>query len=834
MNLRTRRRGLLLRASLLLLSALARAEAATAPTDDSVTVLEKFTVSDVAPDKQVLPTVRPIGSVMGDDRSIIDTPRSVSSVNKAWMDDRQIHDSTDFSQFASGVYSPPSFGIAATPTIRGDNGAIYFNGQIGLFSGNNVFPSFNGVEAMDIVKGPGSAVYGPQNNAVGGYVNFVNKKPRFDGEHTNISTTLGYWTSGHSYANPEYTVDTSGPVNDKFAYRVSYLARYGQGYAQNQKNQTQDLYVALTYRPTPDTSVDWFIEGYESLFNENTGVNRVTGSYIDHELYEAGPVLAKNAAGQPINVANTATLITATGAKIVIPTGGTNLLVLDPTQAHLTKLYPYQVLLGPSDTARAHRYFTQAVVSHDFNPSTTVKNLAMFDNAFTRKFELYGFETYMPVDYFFGDRLEVHKDFSLFGLQSKIITGGEFRVMRTKSFQSSNEPYFLYDLSQPSGNLILPVYATTGIMTGYRIPGRPTYSALPGSSTQDSRMSQYAGFIQQDIAFGPQWSTVLGLRLDRLTAQAASPLLDGAPNLGLAPAPYGLFYDTRATVTDPAYFASLVFKPTANSSIYFSFDRVNANAGGGLGGVNAYSSNPVTSPPHTVLVNNLKVLSELYEVGYKAGFFGNTLYTSLAFYEQKHVTPQISPAPNVLIRSEGIEAEVVYQPNKRLTINANFAYQDLTSFASSFSQGTASYLDGYPSTVIVDGQKGLGAGSPTSGAGSQFTFSSPTGRVRTAGLPADVGNVFATYAFTPHFGVGLGPQMIGRRPAATYGPLYIYGEYQLDGFTYYRTKRWDVQVNVKNITNQVLFDPISAGSAGNDVILPRPPISASLTFRVHI
>ena len=45
--------------------------------EQKVTTLEKFTVSDVPVEDQILPTVRPISSVYGDDRDIIDIPRSV-------------------------------------------------------------------------------------------------------------------------------------------------------------------------------------------------------------------------------------------------------------------------------------------------------------------------------------------------------------------------------------------------------------------------------------------------------------------------------------------------------------------------------------------------------------------------------------------------------------------------------------------------------------------------------------------------------------------------------------------------------------------------------------
>lgn len=801
---------------------------------DQVTTLEKFTVSDVPVEDQVLPTVRPVTSAFGDARSIIDTPRSVSTINKAWMNDREIHDSSDFSQFAAGVYSPPQYGIAATPTIRGDTASIYFNGQLALYAGDNVFPSFNGVESMDIIKGPGSAVYGPQNNGVGGYVNFVNKKPEFDAAHFDVATTIGYWSSGHSYSNPEVTLDFSDPVTKDTAFRVSYLERWGSGYAQNQKNSTQDIYFDLSSNITKNLSINWWFDGYGSLFNENTGVDRVTEDYIGQQNYIAGSVLPNNAKGQPISIGNPATYTLQNGTKVTIKTGGTSLLLLNPATVSLVKLYPWMTLIGPDDSARAHRWTSQLEANLALSPDSSLENLFMFDNAFTRKFETYGFQTYMPVDYLADERLQYNKDYTLFGLKMKTIFGVEGKDLRTKSYSTSNEPYFLFDESGPSSAFVLPTFAATGIVVGWKVPGTVDYSAAPGSSTQDSRTVDSAAFWQQDIEFTSHISAVLGFREDRLNAYDASPYLQGVPSQGVPNEPYGAFYDTSAAVTDPSYFASLVFKPNETSSFYFTFDRVNANAGGGLGGVNAYSSNPIASPPHTVLTNNLKVLSKLYEIGYKTSLLNNTLYGSIDLFNQEHVTPQISPAPNVLIKSMGAEVELVYQPNKRLSFNANYTYQDLTSYASSFSEGTASYLDGYPTTLLVDGKYyGLGAGSPTSGAGAQYTYSSPTGKIRTPGLPIDTANFFVSYYITQHFGFGVGPQIIGRRPAAYTGPLYIPGEYQLDGFIFWRMKHWDVQVNLRNITNQNNFDPISATSAGNDVILPRPLITASLTARIH-
>ena len=193
-------------------------------TDDTVK-LESFTVKGISDDDQIMPTARPISSVMGDSRSILDTPRSVSSVNKELMQQVRIRSVTDISQFSPGVFTASRYGLATTPMIRGDLAQLYLDGQAGKYSRDSVPPSFNSVEALDIVKGPGSAVYGPQGNAAAGYVNLVTKQPYFDGQHTELSATYSGLTADHNYSNAEFQIDNSGPISDKTAYRVSIIIR---------------------------------------------------------------------------------------------------------------------------------------------------------------------------------------------------------------------------------------------------------------------------------------------------------------------------------------------------------------------------------------------------------------------------------------------------------------------------------------------------------------------------------------------------------------------------------------------------------------------------------
>ncbi|MEY3545849.1 MAG: hypothetical protein RLZZ313_210, partial [Verrucomicrobiota bacterium] len=83
-----------------------------AQTPGSTNVLDKVVVEGLSIEETVLPTARPVESVMGDDRSVLETPRSVSLVTKAQMEARAISRATDFNQYSPGVYTPSRYGLA--------------------------------------------------------------------------------------------------------------------------------------------------------------------------------------------------------------------------------------------------------------------------------------------------------------------------------------------------------------------------------------------------------------------------------------------------------------------------------------------------------------------------------------------------------------------------------------------------------------------------------------------------------------------------------------------------------------------------------------------------
>jgi outer membrane receptor protein involved in Fe transport len=838
---------------------------AAAAENQSVTTLEKYTVSDVPVTEQVLPTVRPIGDVMGDATSIIDIPRSVSSVNEAWMQDRMVKNAMDFGQFSPGVYSAAQYGIPAVPFIRGDLSMVYVDGQVSMFSRNSTPPSFNGVEAMDIVKGPGSAVYGPQGEGAGGYVDLVMKQPYFDSQHGEIDTTLGYWSSGHAYSNPEVTLDFGGPLNSDFAYRVSYLERWGDGYYENLHNSTQDLYASMAYKATKNLRFDGWFQIYSDKTNENTGVNRVTQQFIDHGTYVAGPASAVTTGDNAFFGIDIAAVPFPVNPFEDGQSPDGTYSTVNTATAQTIKLSRTAALIGPDDTARSKLFQTQLKATLDLTADSFLVNRSLFSLGRSNKYETYGYDEFVPRDEAIQDRLEYHDLFNIGSVENHIIAGGDFRFSYLISYQDfTSEPFSDYDLSQSSSLIHYPGYTLEGMTWGggASIPGAPGYSGSAsdvdeGASTgnQWSYIYDSAAFLQDVVNVTDKFSITPGFRFDYIDATDSTPPIieqgyyayftyyplttpvyiprgHSSPiyvteNGVSEPTYYG--YNVSGTKDDESYFLSLSYKLTDTTSVYATYDRADAILGtsnfGGLNVSAVSSGNPVPPNYKEELNQSLSALSTLYEVGVKSSFLHNTLYASLAAFQQTKLGVQIGGATDK-IKDQGIEFDSVFQPSKQWTFNANATYQDATVFGDKFFQETGNYLDSYNTNYTVDGQTGTGLGEP-----NFVSYVPPTGRMRAPGIPQFQANAFLVYTSPMGWGIGIGPQIQGKQYANDQETLHIPTEEEWDGYIFYGVKTWDVRLNIKNVLNQRVLDPIDVSFAGNDTIYVRPPITASVTIR---
>ena len=486
-------------------------------------------------------------------------------------------------------------------------------------------------------------------------------------------------------------------------------------------------------------------------------------------------------------------------------------------------------------------------------------NLAYWGLEHSNKFETYGYDEWVPRNLNLQDRTEFHTKLSLGPIENSIITGIDLKYQYVRSGDDySSEPFSYYDLSLPLNNIFYPGYAiennTWG--SGLQVAAHPGYSY---QEMQDSTINDYAAFIQDDVKFTSKFSSILGFREDAIHANTANPpLVQYGVNIDddsssifkyipyynyygyySLPAPVyedrGSIYKYSASKNDPSYFVSLVYKLTETQSVYITYDEVDAIHGQtNFGGI--YDGNKSAANVASDIDNR----STLYEAGYKGSFLNNTLFAGIALYEQIKNEPQPpaphgeSALPNTIVKSRGIELDMVYQPTKHLSINANMTYQTVTLFGSFFEE-TGNYLDAYATTTPVDGQYGTGVGAVNYGAYQGYAYSPPGGRERAPGVPCLLGNLFVDYKLPYGFDIGGGPNFIGRQNQDDEGLLHIPSEYQLDAYIAYApSKRWDVRLNITNLTNNRIEDPIDTSFAGNDVIYVRAPISASLTIRVHL
>ncbi len=119
---------------------------AGARADETATVqLDRYVVTGVPVEASVNPLTRDISTVFGDARNILDTPRAVSSITEALLNERGIHGVKEFVVYTPGGYASSSYGLATTPNLRGDTAETYLNGQRRSYNLYGFLPSWNGM-----------------------------------------------------------------------------------------------------------------------------------------------------------------------------------------------------------------------------------------------------------------------------------------------------------------------------------------------------------------------------------------------------------------------------------------------------------------------------------------------------------------------------------------------------------------------------------------------------------------------------------------------------------------------------------------------------------------
>jgi hypothetical protein len=273
------------------LAPFASAQQAGAPPKNTIaeeaTILDKVLIEGDAVENSILST-RPSRSLYGFDELLRDTPRSVFQVSKAQLATDNIRNFSDLSRYSPAIRrgTATPYGIAG---IRGSladyarNGTILINTALRAFN-NNAW------ESADILAGAPSVSQG-STAKVAGYVNYITKKPYFDGPHTTITAFAGRLGEKSYTSYPQYTVTLDHSlvlVQDKLAVRVSLQRSEAEQYWDGTQADYKDIYAAITWQPSKRLTFEGNLSYTRSQGALPWGINRVDQQLINDWTYRAG------------------------------------------------------------------------------------------------------------------------------------------------------------------------------------------------------------------------------------------------------------------------------------------------------------------------------------------------------------------------------------------------------------------------------------------------------------------------------------------------------------------------------------------------------------------
>jgi len=208
------------------------------------------------------------------DTPVQELPQSVQVVSRQLIDDLHATRMDDVLLYVSGVARQNNFGgLWDNYSVRGfsgnENGGmnILWNG----FASNRGYSpprDMANVETIDFLKGPSAALYG--SSEPGGTINVVTKKPQFKAENS-VDLSVGTQDFYRS------TIDSTGALNDKMAYRLNAAVESKGGSRDDVRSKREFVAPAFTWLLTDRTTLNYEAEFLRQTVPLDRGIVAVNG-----------------------------------------------------------------------------------------------------------------------------------------------------------------------------------------------------------------------------------------------------------------------------------------------------------------------------------------------------------------------------------------------------------------------------------------------------------------------------------------------------------------------------------------------------------------------------
>ena len=762
-----------------------------------------------------------VKSIFGFNKSILETPRSVSTISEELMDRMNMQDIDELITVSPGSFTQSFFGVAGGLDVRGTPGETYFRGVRRLDNPGNYPTPIGASDRVDIVRGPASPIYGPSK--IGGYLNFNPKSARIEETGAYIeenegamSYTLGSWNKS------VLTAEVGGPA--EFAGKPMGFYLYGEiedsdSYYANAPGVEQTLVQASFDMDLNDTIQIQFGGMYHDYAGaQNAGWNRISQDLIDNGTYITGSPAPLDTNGDG-SISHQEFDVDDDGFTDLNPfafwAGGTvgnttpSTLTYDDfsfffTDADLLALTnPGSATLDPDLTLIASDDRLENTVTTLYfdiiaglESGWEIKNQLFYEEYENLNENAYGFSQFHDT-YVIEEKLVFSKTYTLDGLIASVQLSPSIRYTDFEHGDDYTNEYFgRRDLTGPSTALDRRLLATRidDDYTEYYI-GEYTNVGL--------------AFLT-DLSWENGVSLLIGARHDRIDMESRQPveklLLASSNNFCTD----GSCIDVSADndVSGNSWTISLSYE-IANSGIipYVTISEqatVIAGQGAELTVSNVASGEAFDS-------------SELTEFGVKGELLEDgRLYFSLSHYEQERTDFSAQAiVTNQAVNTEGTEFEVRWAVNESLFVGATYTDVEAINL-SSLDGGSRFSFFGVEDLPLVAPELLLGGQV----AGNVNVAASGG---RRAGMPENIYSLYGTYLFDN--GLTISASMTDVDSAFSGFSNSI----KLPAYTLYNmtvgweSEQWKFSLTGKNLTDERYFRANFPNLFGSTIVLPELP-----------
>lgn len=738
-----------------------------------------------------------VESVFGFGKSILDTPRSASTISLEQLTRFSVSDIDELVAFAPGTFTQSFFGVAGSLDVRGTPGETYFRGVKRLDNPGNYPTPIGASSRIDIVRGPASPIYGPAK--IGGYLNFIPKSARassgqyLDKNTGGISYTMGTWDKS------VLSAEVGGPATIADKEMGFYL--YGEvensgSYYENSGTDQSILQASFNIDISENLRLEFGGMHHDYDGNQVAGWNRLSQELIDNGTYVTGTA-------QPLDVDGDGSI---SHQEYNLVRDQINPFIFNSTEfglfpdritdadfdpllalenAGTTKLRGDQVLVAPDDVLTNTVSTLYFDIFYYTDNGWEIKNQIFYEGYENLNENAYGFSQFHD-SWVFENKLVFSTEYQNNSLLAMFQVSPSIRhtdFLHGDDF--TNEYFNRRDLTQASSALDRRLLAT-------RI-GRDFDNYDDGSYTNLGIAAM------TDITWDMGLNLVLGLRYDTIDVDTTS-----RGDLLLT---VGEISKAKETFDGVSWNASVSYKSEFGLVPYITVaEQATLVAGQGAEiGVGQVEDGAFDT-------------SELFEIGLKGSFLDDSLYFAIANYEQKRTDFSAQAiVTNSTTENKGTEVELRWVVNDNLVVGAgytNIKVYNLTAFenGNQFGFFGAEDLPNVTDASLLYGGAVIG-----------FNLVDDKESSRKAGIPENIFTLNATYDFQNGYAANAsiiradetysGFSQVVTLPAYTLVNLGLF----------YDADTWSASINVKNATNEKYFRSNFPDLFGAQIVLPELP-----------